>query len=226
MPDSKANRIFAEQKACQIEKDIYAGHFDDSLARYKPEKQSTSCQSDSLTVVALFREFLGYKAKEVIPKTMEKYWATFNYLEQFLANKSVESLIDEDVEAFVKWQTVKGLSESQIKRRIEELKACWNWHEASCNPWNAVAKRIKVPPKQKPKPFTKKEIDVIIKAVGEDKYYSFYINFVKFLIWTGCRTAEAISLRWRHVHDDCFTIWICVALTRGERKEAKNNKAA
>ena len=73
---------------------------------------------------------------------MEKYWATFNYLEQFLANKSVESLIDEDVEAFVKWQTVKGLSESQIKRRLEELKACWNWHEASCNPWNAVAKRI------------------------------------------------------------------------------------
>ena len=113
-----------------------------SLARYKPEKQSTYCQSDSLTVVALFREFLGYEAKEVIPKTMEKYWATFNYLEQFLANKSVESLIDEDVEAFVKWQTVKGLSESQIKRRLEELKACWNWHEASCNPWNTVAKRI------------------------------------------------------------------------------------
>ena len=28
LPDSKANRIFAEQKACQIEKDIYAGHFD------------------------------------------------------------------------------------------------------------------------------------------------------------------------------------------------------
>lgn len=124
LPDSKANRIFAEQKALQVEKDIDSGHFDNSLARYKPEKHSNSAQSDSLTVSALFQKFLEYKAKEVIPKTIEKYQATLNYLRQFFPNKSVESLVDEDVEAFVKWQAGKGLSESQIKRRLEELKAC------------------------------------------------------------------------------------------------------
>ena len=128
------------------------------------------------------------------------------------------------LEAFVKWQTVKGLSESQIKRRIEELKACWNWHEASHNPWSTVAKRIKVPPKQKPKPFTKQEIDVIIKAFTEDKCYCFYLDLVRFLLWTGCRTGEAIGLRWKHLHDDCSSIWIGEILTRGKQRPVKQDK--
>lgn len=47
---------------------------------------------------------------------------------------------------------------------------------------------------------------------------------MKFLLWTGCRTGEAIGLRWRHIHDDCSVIWIGEILTRGKQRPAKGNK--
>lgn len=42
---------------------------------------------------------------------------------------------------------------------------------------------------------------------------------------TGCRTAEAIGLRWKHLSDDCSTVWIGESLSRGVRKPTKTNRA-
>ncbi|MDX2244568.1 MAG: tyrosine-type recombinase/integrase [Leptolyngbyaceae cyanobacterium bins.302] len=224
LPDSKTNRILAEQKALQIQKDVEAGHFDDSLARYKPERQKNIEQEDKLSAIALFRDFSDYKAKGVTPKTMEKYRATLNYVEQFFQGVTAQAVTEEEVEAFVRWQKRKNLSEAQIKRRLEELEACWNWHHMSDNPWKAISDRIKVPPKQRPKPFTKEEIDAIIRGFSEDQDYAFYTDFVRFLFWTGCRTGEAIGLRWKHLGDDCLTIWIGEILTRRVLRPAKRNK--
>jgi integrase len=223
LPDSKTNKILAEQKALQIQKDIEAGHFDDSLARYKPEKQIGQTREDKLSAIALFRDFTEHKAKSVTPKTMEKYRATLNYVEKFFEGAAA-SITEAEVESFAKWQKRRDLSEAQIKRRLEELEACWDWHRMSENPWKAVADRIKVPPKQRAKPFTKEEINAIIQAFSEDPDYCFYTDFVKFLFWTGCRTGEAIGLRWKHLGEDCSTIWIGEILTRRINRPAKRNK--
>jgi integrase len=69
------------------------------------------------------------------------------------------------------------LSPVQCKRRLEELKACWNWAIekqliAADNPWNDVIKRIKIPPKQMSKPFTREEMGAIIQAFRGDGYYT------------------------------------------------------
>ena len=58
-----------------------------------------------------------------------------------------------------------------------------------------------------------------------DRYYHHYADFVEFLFGTGCRTSEAIGLRWQHVSDDCASVWIGESLTRGERKATKTNRA-
>jgi len=63
--------------------------------------------------------------------------------------------------------------------------------------------RVKVCPKQMPRPFSKEEMGAIIQAFRTDRYYSPYGDFVQFLFETGCRTGEAIGLRWGHLSDDC-----------------------
>ncbi|MBW4540332.1 MAG: tyrosine-type recombinase/integrase [Myxacorys chilensis ATA2-1-KO14] len=224
LPDTKTNQGIAQRTATQIELDIKSGHFDATLARYKPQKQLEIEQSPELTVIALFRSFVEYKAKEVTPKTMEKYQATSNYLKCHFSKKPVKLLDDRNVEEFVKHQFKQGLSENQIKRRLEELAAAWEWHEESHNPWKKWAGRIKVPPKQQPKPFSKEEIRAIDQAFRQNKYYAQYADFVEFLLCTGCRTCEAIGLRWRHLSEDCSSIWIGEPWSRGQQCRPKMNK--
>lgn len=113
----------------------------------------------------------------------------------------------------------------QVKRRLEELEACWKWHRAEYNPWTKRANVIKVPPKQLPKPFTREEMAAIIQAFRTDKYYHHYADYVEFLFGTGCRTGEAIGLRWKHLSDDCSIAWIGEIITRGIRKSTKTNRA-
>lgn len=75
-----------------------------------------------------------------------------------------------------------------------------------------------------PKPFTREEIGAIILGFRTDKYYSHYADYVEFLFATGCRTGEAIGLRWKHVNEDCSQVLFCESLSRGIRKGTKTNK--
>lgn len=226
LPNSKINRVVAEQKARQIEGDMATGNFDPSLRKYKPEYQQ---QALCISAIELFERFMAQKAKEVTPRTMQKYRATLGYLKSFFSDMVAESVKDFCAEEFAQHLKNKGLSLDQCKRRLEELKACWNWAIAkntitSENPWTEVAKRIKVPPKQKPKPFSKEEIKAIVQAFKIDRYYSHYADYVEFLFGTGVRTGEAIGLRWKHLWDDCSTVWIGESLSRGIRKSTKTNR--
>lgn len=182
LPDSKVNRAVAEQRANQIRLDILSNHFDSTLESYKPKIQSAPHKQGRLTVVCLFQWFMKYKAKGVSPKTMEKYKATLGYISKFFPDKPVEFLSDREAEAFAQYQSNQGLSAVQVKRRLEELEACWKWHKVEYNPWTKCADRIKVPPKQLPKPFTREEMGSIIQAFRTDKYYHYYADFVEFLL--------------------------------------------
>jgi integrase len=93
------------------------------------------------------------------------------------------------------------------------------------NPWGELLEREKVPPKQKSNPFTHEEIQMIIKAFRSDRYYKHYADFVEFLFGTGCRTGQAVSLRWGHLSDDCSSVWIGESVSRGVRKSTKTNRA-
>ncbi len=227
LPDSKVNRVIAEQKARQIEGDMATANFDPSLRKYKPEYQQ---QYLRVSVTKLFGRFMAQKAKEVTPKTMEKYQATLGYLIRFFGDAAAELVSDSSAEDFTQHLKDKGLSLNQCKRRLEELEACWNWAIARNliapeNPWTEVAKRVKVPPKQKSKPFSKEEIKAIVQGFRTDRNYSHYADYVEFLFGTGVRTGEAIGLRWKHLSDDCSTVWIGESVSRGIRKSTKTNRA-
>lgn len=88
-----------------------------------------------------------------------------------------------------------------------------------------MSKRIKPAPKQPPKLFSREEMGAIVHAFRSDRYYHHYADYVEFLFGTGCRTGEAIGLKWKHVSSDCSTVWIGESLSRKVRKSTKTNRA-
>ena len=242
LADSPENRKLAELKARQIELDIISGNFDCTLQKYKLQTQVAVQQKVdqrvTITISELFKDFIDINAKDVYSRTLEKYQATLNYLNEFqcqdgmnqkcLGDKPAYFLSDTCAEQFTAWLRDKN-SERVLKERLGLLNACWEWamkkQIVEYNPWKNLQKRIRVAPKQSPKPFTKDEVQAIIEAFKNEPHYKHYASYVQFLFSTGVRTGEAIGLCWKHISDDFSTIWIGESLTKGVRKSTKTNKA-
>ena len=80
------------------------------------------------------------------------------------------------------------------------INAAWEWGVArgwlQSNPWTAMISAFKVPPIESSQPFTIEEIQAIIKTMNALRSYRDYTLLISFLFGTGCRTGEAIGLRW------------------------------
>lgn len=229
LPFSKVSLKAAQQKATQIELDVASGNFDDSLIKYGGvPKTYRPSRTHPLIVPSLFEAYMAYKGKTVLNKTLDNYRGTLKGLVQFFG-RDKHTVSPAEAEKFVKWYNTQPLIPRVCRERVGLLKAAWDWAMGEgltdSNPWVGLSLRVKVPPKQMPKPFTKEEIGAIIQAFRTDPYYSHYSDFVEFLFGTGCRTGEAIGLRWKHLSDDCSSMWIGEALTRGVRQATKTNKA-
>ena len=75
------------------------------------------------------------------------------------------------------------------------------------------------------KPFSKIEIKAIIDIFDRDYFH--YSSFIKFLFMTGCRTGEAIALRWQNVDFENRTITISesIGTLKDGSKAAKTTKS-
>lgn len=239
LPDTNINRKFAEQKARQIELDILSSNFDTTLQKYKPQKTQEEIEAELITIEELILKFIEYKSKFVSsPRSLEKYQSVVTHLRTFnlksrnalgsLVNQFAVDFKPDYSEQFYQYLSGK-LAPLTLKQSIVWLSACWQWgieqEIVESDPWKPLIKRVKVPPKQMPKPFTSKEIKTIIQGFDQDRYYSHYAGFVEFLFGTGCRTGEAIGLCWKHLNEDCSTVWVGEGLSRGIRKATKTNRA-
>jgi len=226
LPDSKTNRTMAEVKAGAIEGDLATGNFDSTLKKYKSEAQRF--RNSQLTTVGLFQKFSDFKARDLSHRTLEKYAAIAKSFQRYFQDKPAQAVTHQEAENFTTW-LITEVAPITARDRLALLKACWEWgikqNLVEFNPWLEAARRVKAPPKQMPKPFSKEEIGAIILGFRSDYYYHHYADYVEFLFGTGCRTGEAIGLRWRHLSDDCSTVWIGESLSRGVRKATKTNKA-
>lgn len=109
-------------------------------------------------------------------------------------NKPIETV--EDAKRFVYWlkqprgDKEKGITNRTLKRYVDTLQVISPYFRGI---------KIAVEAKPMPKPFTLEEVKAIIRWFDENKSYSHYADYVKFLFWTGVRTSEAIGLQWKHV---------------------------
>jgi integrase len=226
IPDNKTNRKIAEARANQIYLDILSGNFDSTLAKYKPTSLNQLEQSTNMdcpTATDLFDRFVAHKAKEIDPRTLRRYHTIARQLKEFFRDRTANELDTTSVEEFQQFLITDSNAET-VRRKVQLLKACWQWHELDTAIWENLPK-LRTSPQEAPKPFTKEEVTLILDGFKGDRYYKHYYPYVKFLLSTGVRIGEAQGLSWGRVSDDCTVIEVFETWTDGQRKPPKNNKS-
>lgn len=222
--DTVSNRKVAELKAKLIERDLANEQFDSTLEKYRSSVERTSIKLEDL-----FNKFIEYKSNYLENSSLSKYKALLNQIQSFFKQKNASNIGEMEAIAFRDWLKER-LESITVKERLTLMSACWDWakkkYQLSENPWTEVIARFKVPPKQKAKPFSAEEIKAIVQGFRIDPEYAFYSDFVEFILGTGCRTGEACALRWKHVADDCASVWFGESITVDrKRKATKTNES-
>ncbi|MBW4570344.1 MAG: DUF3596 domain-containing protein [Tolypothrix carrinoi HA7290-LM1] len=239
LADTPDNLKLAEQKANEIELDILADCFDETLDKYKPQRHLSIVKPESAqkvsTISELWDEYIDYKRQALKPTTLDK----LAVLEKHIKRCSYQ-LLDEPIK--IRLALLQQTTNSQVKDVLMYLSAACKWgmkHGLVTNNffdgmYNELPKH-KWQDNSEPNAFSEEEKQKIIQAFRNHKPtkgigYSYYAPFVEFLFLTGCRPSEAIGLQWKHVISDCSRITFEGALVQvgnGERVRvngSKNNK--
>jgi len=233
LPDSDEGWRQARQQAVIIESDIAAGKLDITLERYKPRDGGTYLSTvieigQSISLTELWEKYTKYRTPQVSETTLKlNYKRIASHIEK-CPYKGLEGAVA------IRDYLLNTTSPYTAKRVLTQLNACCSWALDSKlidrNPFIGMAGKIDAPttPEQEIDPFSKEERDAIIQAFQEHPKYKHYANFVRFLFMTGCRTSEAVGLRWGHISKDCLKIVFSEAIvnvsSRGIKKDTKTHK--
>lgn len=198
--DNTRDLSTAQAIATQITNDILAGNFDVTLERYRLAPKLD--KSKPVTLLALWD--LWVSALDLPPQTRANH---YHWTRQMLV-KADPKLTD------TTWLTSSKLSPRTYKDRLGLMRSCGDWAVRKgylvVNPYGELKYRTNTQPKVTP--FTLEEIKLILD--GFQEHYPHYVPFVMFLMATGCRTAEAIGLRWKHVDLGTGTVTISESMPK------------
>ena len=228
LPDTPENWKLAEAKAKQIESDIAFERFDESLARYRPmgkvqAKETFEDTAEALTIGKLWLKYVEYRKPQVSPTTVANQYATVaSHVNKLPTQELTDAIKIRD------W-LIANLTADAAKRVLVQLGACCRWAQKSQlitdNPFKGMASEIKVKKgsREDLHPFTKEEQQVIIEAFSGTRYST----LVKFLFLSGCRTGEALGLKWKYVDVKFRTITFAESLSGQVRltTDTKTHKA-
>lgn len=184
-----------------------------------------------MTGQTLMTEFAESKAKLVAAKTLEKYGHVGKRLAKFSRTKLVSDYTERTTILFRDYLLTQ-IAPISAAEYFSVINAAWEWGISrgwlQSNPWTAMISAFKVQPTESPQPFTVEEIQAIIKTMDESRSYRYYTPLIRFLFGTGCRTGEAIGLRWGVIQEDLSQIWIGESYTRGSDspKERQSQRGA
>ncbi len=233
----------AEALASRIYADCLSGKFDPTLTSYKPISSSVARRlADEANKVV--KEIRADEANKVVKEVRAEQWelvATWGKFVEvqnpperlhnahykpitIMLAKYGKPITSTEVPKFLSWMNAR-LSSKTISDRLSYLRKCCRWAIAqgimTTNPFEGVrAQRARAKPK--PKPFSREEIQQIVTAFENSRYYSHYTDYVKFLFATGVRTSEAIGLRWKHISFSREEIEIYEVMARGDNGSTSN----
>jgi len=217
LADTKNNRIKAREIALQIEADIECGVYDASLSKYKKPVEPLL----ALSSTELFSLWLNFKSNVWDVQTFKLRSYLKSDLEFFGNNKK---LTVGDIKNFYNLLNSQDLAAETFNRKLDTFESAWDWLLENKyvveNPWRNLP-RHRIPKNPKSKPFSKSEINRILKAFEAHENYNHYTAFVKFLFGTGCRIGEGIGIRWQDVDLASGKIVIAEQITSRQRKVAK-----
>lgn len=200
---SRENYARVLQVACTIEDDIKHECFDTSLERYtfkKPQAVKIK-RLVNLSLLEVWNLYSEYKKPQVAITTYLNSYASryAHHLERLPSHQLEDSLLIRD-------HLIKTLSPYTAQQMLQQLNAACSWALDSGvitqNPFLGMAQEIKLKSGGDIDPFTSKERDAILQAYEAHPLYKHYHPFVCFLFLTGCRTGEAVGLKWKNVSND------------------------
>jgi integrase len=224
----------AQLKAKEIEADISKGDFDPTLAKYKPRIHLTLVEPGDkpqqiLALDQLWERYTEYKSKLLEATTIK---ATYKRVKNLIALFPSQDLKDAVV---IRDWLLANKSSYTAKFALIHLSSCCEWAVESrlivSNPFAKMAHTIKTQETDEDgediDPFTVQERDAIIEGFENSRYYKHYTNFVRFLFLTGCRTGEAIALKWKHINPEMTQITFCESFSShfSLRKDTKNHQS-
>ena len=131
----------------------------------------------------------------VKPSTYDSY---LQYATPITCNKSLKKLSNSDIQKLINNMVVDGLKLSTIKHMLTLVRQSLKKARSLGLVKNlSMLEDLELPKKQPKKitPLLPDELNLIIK----NSYRTFYGDFYKALIYTGCRVGELIALRWSDV---------------------------
>ena len=131
----------------------------------------------------------------VKPSTYDSY---LQYATHITCNKSLKKLSNSDIQKLINNMVVDGLKLSTIKHMLTLVRQSLKKARSLGLVKNlSMLEDLELPKKQPKKitPLLPDELNLIIK----NSYRTFYGDFYKALIYTGCRVGELIALRWSDV---------------------------
>jgi integrase len=226
LDDSAPGRAIAEGKAAIIAGDLASGEYDPTLARYKSNGKVCP-QKDEGSTSHLFERFYTHRCKAIGTNSRTKYEALTGHIAVFFDPRDASEVSDNYADEFRQY-LISKVSLSTVASYISLLKGCWAWGTkrglvSGQNPWVEVSGRIKVPHTRKAMPFSRDEVQAILRGFRSNRHYAHYGDFVMFLFGTGCRLGEAVALQWQHLEADCSKVWIGEAVSKGKRGPTKTN---
>jgi integrase len=198
MADSPSGRVVASQILAAVQLDIYQGHFDPTLEKYK--RVPVAKQE---TVYGLWMKFVEYRSANIKASTLDYYQRIIgNKLKQ--APQTISSALN------IRDWLIKRTTPAFAARILSQFSAAVTWGikyeliDLIKNPYEGMGRDLK-PRGYKPPPadaFNSDEKEAILNAFLTSRYYDSYYPLVYFLFLTGCRPSEAIGLRWMDISPD------------------------
>jgi integrase len=228
--DNPFNRMKAQEKVFELQRDIEYGRFDETYAKYKIQSALVPSEPEpsvpQLTLTDLWGKYMDYKSPNASPKTID---STYAPVLVHLNRCNIDGLKDP---LKLRMGLLRVTTQSQAKRSLMQLSAACKWGMkhglVDANPFEGMYKELEATRPDPPMAFSVEERDRIIYAFEHDARpgmdYRHYTAFVKFLFWSGCRPCEAIGLRWGSVIGDCSKIHFHESIVEVSGKQVRRKE--
>lgn len=172
---------------------------------------------ERISVQALWEKYAAFKKPQIAHSTWRNgYLTTTAHI-----NRCPYSSLSE-ARAIADW-LIENCTPDTARRQLVQLAAAGDWASKRQliphNPFLGMAQELRAKGyKLDCQPFTAQERQQIIKAYESHLKWNRYAALVKFLFLTGCRTSEALGLRWKNVAADFSSVRFCEAYVLGQWK--------
>ena len=159
-------------------------------------------------------------------RSWKKYWYELHIKDRF-GSRDVTKITNSDIQAFYRHLGADlGYSASYIEEMHSIINGVFSYEFSNrrvlCNPAENLGRTLRfISPKKasrKKRALTQEEQEAFVWALGKAGLNKVVENLIRFLLGTGCRISEALSLQWKNVDfgNDLITIDHSFVVSRDE----------